>query len=87
MLVSYSYLQAQCLRVKFRELLSEHGGGDIPVKEMVEKLMRDQTKADESKLPHICSLDWEFNLSSIFVEVDTPLVNLLFYFEVFWHLT
>lgn len=68
-----SWHKAQCLRVKFRELLSEHGGGDIPVKEMVEKLMRDRTKADESKLPHICSLDWEFNLSSIFVEVDTPL--------------
>lgn len=42
--------------------------------EMVEKLMRDPVKADESKLPHICSLDWESKLSSIFVEVvDTPL--------------
>lgn len=39
--------------------------------------MRDTVKADESKLPHICSLDWEFNLSSIFVEVDTPLVNIV----------
>ncbi|KAM2015666.1 hypothetical protein ACFX1R_048177 [Malus domestica] len=26
-----------------------------------------------SFISHICELDWEFNLSSIFVEVDTPL--------------
>jgi uncharacterized protein with NRDE domain len=52
------------------------------VKEMAEKLMRDTVKADESKLPRICSLDWEFNLSSIFVEVDTPLVNLLAIFHL-----
>lgn len=46
---------------------------------MIDKLMRDTVKADESKLPQICSLDWEFNLSSIFVEVDTPLVNIVSY--------
>ncbi|KAH0759417.1 hypothetical protein KY290_022910 [Solanum tuberosum] len=45
----------------------------ICVKEMIEKLMRDTTKADKSKLPRICSTDWELELSSIFVEVDTPL--------------
>lgn len=43
---------------------------------MVEKLMKDNVKADESELPRICALDWEFDLSSIFVEVDTPLVNI-----------
>ena len=46
----------------------------ICVKDMIEKLMRDTTKADNSKLPCICSTDWELELSSIFVEVDTPLV-------------
>lgn len=46
------------------------------MKEMVEKLMQDSVKADKSGLPGICSLDWEFDLSSVFVEVDTPLVNL-----------
>lgn len=43
---------------------------------MVEKLMKDTVKADKSSLPHICSVDWEFNLSSIYVEVDTPLVSI-----------
>uniref|UniRef100_A0A5B6YTA6 Transport and Golgi organization 2 homolog n=1 Tax=Davidia involucrata TaxID=16924 RepID=A0A5B6YTA6_DAVIN len=65
--------KAQRLELNFKELLGEYGEGEIRVNEMVEKLMRDTVKADESRLPHICSLDWEFNLSSIFVEVDTPL--------------
>ncbi|KAA8537402.1 hypothetical protein F0562_026912 [Nyssa sinensis] len=66
--------KAQRLKLNFKELLNQYGEeDDIQVKEMVEKLMRDTVKADESTLPHICSLDWEFNLSSIFVEIDTPL--------------
>lgn len=61
--------------LKFKKLLGTYGEGDIPMEEMAEKLMKDTKKAgDKSKLPHICSLDWEYNLSSIFVEVDTPLV-------------
>ncbi|WJX32663.1 hypothetical protein P8452_20961 [Trifolium repens] len=47
--------------------------GEIHVKEVIKKLMKDRVKADKSMLPNICSLDWEFNLSSIFVEVETPL--------------
>ncbi|KAL6995983.1 hypothetical protein U1Q18_006121 [Sarracenia purpurea var. burkii] len=65
--------KAQRLRVNFIELLGEYGENEIPVNEMVEKLMRDEVKAQESELPRICSLDWELSLSSIFVEVDTPL--------------
>ncbi|KAB1203531.1 hypothetical protein CJ030_MR8G015354 [Morella rubra] len=65
--------KAQRLGLNFKEQLGNYGKGKMAVKEMVGKLMRDTVKADESKLPHICSLDWEFNLSSIFVEVDTPL--------------
>lgn len=76
-ILSFLFLQAQRLRLSFKEQLGKYGKGEIPVKEMVERLMRDTVKADESKLPRICSLDWEFNLSSIFVEVDTPMVNLL----------
>jgi hypothetical protein len=49
--------------------------GEIHVKEVIKKLMKDRVKADKSMLPNICSLDWEFNLSSIFVEVETPLVS------------
>ncbi|TXG51913.1 hypothetical protein EZV62_021082 [Acer yangbiense] len=65
--------KAQRLGLNFKELLCKYGEGDIPVKEMLEKLMKDSAKAEESRLPGICSLDWEYNLSSVFVEVDTPL--------------
>ncbi|KAK2988229.1 hypothetical protein RJ640_020711 [Escallonia rubra] len=65
--------KAQRLELNFKQLMGTYGKGDIPVKDMVHKLMRDTVKADENELPHICSLEWEFNLSSIFVEVDTPL--------------
>lgn len=71
------FMQAQRLGLNFKELLCKYGEGDIPVKEMVEKLMKDSAKAEESRLPGICSLDWEYNLSSVFVEVDTPLVNVI----------
>lgn len=57
-------------------MLDAYGANDekICVKEMIENLMRDTIKADKSKLPRICSTDFELGLSSIFVEVDTPLV-------------
>lgn len=67
--------QAKRLEQKFKEHINNYGKGEIPVKEMTETLMRDTVKADESKLPGICARDWEFNLSSIFLEVETPLVN------------
>ncbi|KAK6116790.1 hypothetical protein DH2020_049420 [Rehmannia glutinosa] len=66
-------IHAERLELNFKNQVCQYGEGEIPVKEMVEKLMRDTVKADESKLPKICSPDWEFVLSSIFVEVDTPL--------------
>lgn len=59
-----------------KDLLDKYGESEIPVKEVLEKLMRDKVKADKSRLPGICSIDWEFNLSSIFVEIDTPLVKI-----------
>lgn len=71
---SPSIFQVQRLELNFNDLVGEYGEGEIPVNEMVEKLMRDRVKAEESKLPRICSPDWELSLSSIFVEVDTPLV-------------
>lgn len=61
------------LEVGFKKQLAKYGVGDIPVKELIHKLMNDRTKAEESRLPHICSLDWEYDLSPIFVEVETPL--------------
>ncbi|KAM7521328.1 hypothetical protein LguiB_020290 [Lonicera macranthoides] len=73
--------KAERLKLNFKDLLNKYGeeevdedDDDILIKEMVTKLMRDTVKVDdEIKLPHICSLDWEFSLSSIFVGVDTPL--------------
>lgn len=67
--------QVQSLKLTFKKMLSTYEEDeDIPMKDMIDKLMKDTTKADKSQLPNICSLDWEYNLSSIFVEVDTPLV-------------
>ncbi|OWM81174.1 hypothetical protein CDL15_Pgr007205 [Punica granatum] len=65
--------KAKRLQQNFEELLRKCRNDELPVKEMVEKLMRDTVKADKSTLPRICSADWELNLSSIYVEVDTPL--------------
>ncbi|KAH6834915.1 transport/golgi organization-like protein [Perilla frutescens var. hirtella] len=65
--------KAERLETTFKLQLDRYGGGEIPVKELVEKLMRDTHRADENNLPNICPRDWELNLSSIFVEVDTPL--------------
>lgn len=68
--------KSQRLKMNFKKMVNVRGESDeelFSYKEMVEKLMRDTTKPDETQLPHICSLDWEFSLSSIFVEVDTPL--------------
>ncbi|KAL4313554.1 hypothetical protein GQ457_01G008560 [Hibiscus cannabinus] len=56
----------------FKQMLNKHGKKQVKVKEMVEKLMKDRVKADKTKLPGICDLEWEFSHSSIFVEVDTP---------------
>ncbi|OAY22511.1 transport and Golgi organization 2 homolog [Manihot esculenta] len=65
--------KAQRLEKNFKEQLEQYGEGEIPVKEMIHKLMRDTVKAAKSRLPGICSTDWEYNLSSIFIEVETPL--------------
>ncbi|KAE8662579.1 pentatricopeptide repeat-containing protein [Hibiscus syriacus] len=65
--------KAQRLGKGFKQMLNQYGKNQVMVKEMVEKLLKDKVKADKSKLPGICDLDWEFSLSSVFVEVDTPL--------------
>ncbi|KAE8734877.1 Tetratricopeptide repeat-like superfamily protein [Hibiscus syriacus] len=57
---------------RFKQMLNKHGGKDVMVKEMVEKLMKDRVKAEKSKLPGICAVDWEYNHNPIFVEVGTP---------------
>ncbi|XP_043713822.1 transport and Golgi organization 2 homolog [Telopea speciosissima] len=65
--------KAERLSENFKQLIGKNGKGEVPVKQMVEELMTDTVKADESRLPHICSTEWELKLSSVFVKVDTPL--------------
>jgi uncharacterized protein with NRDE domain len=65
--------KAQRLGLNFKELLEKYSQNELPIKEGAEKLMADTVKAEESRLPRICSRDWEMNLSSIYVDVDTPL--------------
>ncbi|XP_008235966.1 PREDICTED: transport and Golgi organization protein 2 homolog [Prunus mume] len=62
--------KVQRLGDSFKELLREHGGdNDLPMKEMVEKLMMNTIKDDEeSLLPHVYPPELEYHLSSIFVE-------------------
>jgi len=64
--------KAVCLRTSFKELLLKHGDKEIVAKDLVEKLMTDRTKADKSMLPNTgCDIDYELNLSPIFVEIKT----------------
>lgn len=67
--------QAERLGTNFKELLSKKGEKEVPMKEMVEKLMMNTVKDDESMLPHIHPPEWEYPLSSVFVDSDSPLVS------------
>ncbi|KAG5526905.1 hypothetical protein RHGRI_032982 [Rhododendron griersonianum] len=65
--------KSERLRHSFKELLDLYGDAEVAVAEMVEKLMRDTIRDDESVLPHIYPAEKEYYLSSIFVEAETPL--------------
>ncbi|CAL5328800.1 unnamed protein product [Camellia sinensis] len=64
--------KAERLRHSFKDQLARYGDGEVCVKEMVEKLMRDTVKDDKSMLPHIYPVEREYQMSSIFVEEETP---------------
>lgn len=66
--LDFPWPKAQCLVLKFKKLLEAHGeGDDISMEQLAERLMKDKEKvADESKLPHICSLDWESTVLALF---------------------
>ncbi|XP_024031381.1 transport and Golgi organization protein 2 homolog [Morus notabilis] len=57
----------------FNEFLDKYGDGELPYKEMVEKLMTNRIRDDISLLPRIYTPEKEHCLSSIFVDADTPL--------------
>ncbi|XP_031264855.1 transport and Golgi organization 2 homolog [Pistacia vera] len=67
--------KAERLSHRFKGLLEKYGEAELPMKEMVDKLMLDTTKDDENLFPHIYSPETEYSLSSIFVDVERPLVN------------
>ena len=54
----------------------KHGDDEVEVKDIVESLMTDTTKADKDRLPDTgCDPNWEHGLSSIFIEVKTDQVR------------
>lgn len=66
--------KAERLLQNFKEIMNTYGEGEVPANEMVQRLMRDTTKADKSSLPGIYSPEFEYQLSSIYIEAtDTPL--------------
>lgn len=72
----FIHWQARRLGHNFKELLDKYGEGEIPTEEMVEKLMKNTIKDDEIVLPRIYPPEREHQLSSIFVDTDTPLVKI-----------
>lgn len=55
--------------------MNKNGDRELPVKEMVEKLMTNTIKDDVSLLPGIYSPRREYQYSSIFVDTDSELVT------------
>ncbi|PWA41417.1 hypothetical protein CTI12_AA554070 [Artemisia annua] len=53
---------------RFRDCLNQYGDGELPVTEMIDKLMGNTVKDDLSKLPQIYPPEFEYQLSSVFVD-------------------
>lgn len=64
--------KAQRLGQNFRELVDKYGEDELPVADMVENLMMNTIKDDSDKLPGIRLPELEYQLSSIFVDTNTP---------------
>uniref|UniRef100_A0A803NJ95 Uncharacterized protein n=2 Tax=Cannabis sativa TaxID=3483 RepID=A0A803NJ95_CANSA len=65
--------KAQRLGDNLKELLNTYNDGELPPKEIVEKLMTNTIKDDYSLLPGLYPREKEYHLSSIFVDVVSPL--------------
>ncbi|XP_048234517.1 transport and Golgi organization 2 homolog isoform X2 [Ricinus communis] len=65
--------KAQRLRQNLKDVIDNYGETELPVIEMVEILMTNTVKDEESMLPKIYPSEFEYQLSSIFVDTDTPL--------------
>lgn len=66
------------LREAFQQLLAENGSGEFPVKKMVEEVMTNTVKDEDTELPHVFTPETEYHLSSIFVDMQRPTVTFLF---------
>lgn len=62
------------MRSNFEKFLEKYGTGELPAEDLADKLMTDMTKADKRTLPGIYSVEFEYMLSSIFVEANTEQV-------------
>ncbi|KAL3618094.1 hypothetical protein CASFOL_038415 [Castilleja foliolosa] len=65
--------KAQRLRCSFKDAVEKCFDDEISLKAITEALMNDTSKDDENELPGILSPAFEYPLSAIFVEADTPL--------------
>ncbi|KAJ4846644.1 hypothetical protein Tsubulata_014659 [Turnera subulata] len=65
--------KAQRLAHSLKNLLDRCDGAELPITEMAEEIMTNTIKDDESKLPQIYPAKFEYQLSSIFVDTDSPL--------------
>ncbi|GFP86993.1 transport and golgi organization 2 homolog [Phtheirospermum japonicum] len=68
-----SVAEAQRLRRSFKVAVEKCFDAEISLKGISEVLMNDTSKDDESELPGIYTPDFEYHLSAIFVEADSPL--------------
>ncbi|KAG2409294.1 uncharacterized protein HKW66_Vig0041160 [Vigna angularis] len=66
------WAKAKRMRQSFEELIEEYGESDLPIKEMVEKLMTNRVKDEEWMLPGVQPREREHPLSAIFVETELP---------------
>lgn len=63
--------KAQRLKQHFTDFLNMYGNDECPIGEMSEKLMRNTVKDEKELLPGIISSEREYQLSSIYVDIET----------------
>ncbi|KAK1373746.1 Ser/Thr-rich T10 in DGCR region [Heracleum sosnowskyi] len=64
--------KAQRVKQHFTNFLNMYANDECPIGEMSEKIMRDTIKDEKEMLPGIFPPEWEHQLSSIYVDIETP---------------
>ncbi|XP_019088227.1 PREDICTED: uncharacterized protein YGR127W-like isoform X1 [Camelina sativa] len=64
----------KCVRLRegFQQLLADNRSSEFPVKTMVEQVMTNTVKDQDTELPHVYTPETEYQLSSIFVDMQRP---------------